>query len=121
LRWAAYDRQVQRRRRTHGPLDAVVWAMWQAQSEIGFRLDRATLALLTDLGYPPPDHDILDLLHWQAPDVPDQDIDGEDAARFAARTALRLAQHAAQAATRATHRPEVSMASHPVDRGNEPA
>ncbi|MGF1646531.1 MAG: hypothetical protein ACFCVF_06395 [Kineosporiaceae bacterium] len=33
---ADYDRQLESRRRTHGPLDAVVWAMLETQSEIGF-------------------------------------------------------------------------------------
>jgi hypothetical protein len=105
LRWAAYDRQLERRRRTHGPLDAVVWAMLEAQSEVGFHyLDRATLALLTDLGYPPPDYETLDNLHWRAPDVPDKDIDPEDAARFAARTAMRIARTATAARAASTAR-----------------
>ena len=105
LRWAAYDRQLDRRRRTHGPLDAVVWAMLEAQSEVGFHyLDRATLALLADLGYPRPDYDTLDQLHWRAPDVPDKDIDPEDAARFAARTALGIARTATAAQAASTAR-----------------
>jgi hypothetical protein len=95
--WIEEDRAQDRRRATHGPLDAVVWAMLECQSEGSWSyLHPGTRRLLADLDYPPPDDESVELLSYRIPTGEQPGHDHADVARYAVRTALKAAR-AAQA------------------------
>jgi hypothetical protein len=131
--WMA-ERAEAHRRRTRGPLDAVVWALLRCFAQLGWHyLEPATRRLLADLDYPPPTHDMVWELSRRVPDQPEDPSGGgsghpglsgrarpgwyeDEVARYAARTALRTARaaHTRQTTSTATQAVRGTPVAHDV-------